>query len=156
MLINGYIIIVQLKVIIVKDVLLCIDVLLYVFEVLLVFMFGVDGYIWKVQGDGKLQLYVNGCCVQMIDGIGMLLCIGMFICVSVIWVGDDGLELLYSQVVCVDEGWLIDGVWLCMWMVLVSGDYCVLLNYVNDYGLINIGIIVVVKMFVVCCDGVVE
>ncbi len=153
---HGHTTTVQLKAITVKDAPLRTDAPLYAPEAPPAPTLGADGRTWKVQGDGKLQLYVNGHRAQTIDGTGTLPRTGTLTCVSATRVGDNGLESLHSPAVCADEGRPIDGAWPRTWTAPTSGDYRVSLNYVNDHGPINTGITAAVKMLAIRCDGAAE
>ncbi|MGN6739705.1 alpha-L-rhamnosidase-related protein [Dyella sp.] len=153
---HGHTTTVQLKAITVKDAPLRTDAPLYAPEAPPAPTLGADGRTWKVQGDGKLRLYVNGNRAQTIDGTGTLPRTGTLTCVSATRVGDNGLESLHSPAVCADEGRPIDGAWPRTWTAPTNGDYRVSLNYSNDHGPINTGITAAVKMLAIRCDGAAE
>jgi hypothetical protein len=147
---------VQLKAITVKDAPLRTDAPLYAPEAPPAPTLGADGHTWKVQGDGKLQPYVNGRRAQTIDGTGTLPNTGTLTCVSATRVDAHGLESLHSPAVCAGEYAPITGAWPRTWTAPASGDYRVSLNYSNDHGPINTGITAAVKMLAIRCDGAAE
>jgi hypothetical protein len=153
---RGHTTTVQLKAITVKDAPLRTDAPLYAPEAPPAPTLGADGHTWKVQGDGKLQLYVNGRRAQTIDGTGTLPNTGTLTCVSATRVDAHGLESLHSPAVCAGEYAPITGAWPRTWTAPTSGDYRVSLNYSNDHGPINTGITAAVKMLAIRCGGAPE
>jgi hypothetical protein len=147
---------VQLKAITVKDAPLRTDAPLYAPEAPPAPTLTADGNVWKVQADGKVQLYLDGHRAAAIDGSGTLPRTGALACVSATRIDEHGLESLHSPAVCGDEGKPVQGAWPRQWTAPSSGDFRVSFDYANDHGPINTGITAAVKMLAIRCDGSAE
>jgi hypothetical protein len=112
-----------------------------------------DGDGWRVQVDGKLQLYVNGRRQAMVVDTTHLAHQAGLICVSATRVDANGLESLHSPATCVGDTTNVGGDWPRTWTSPGTGSYRVSFDYVNDHGPINTGITAAVKTLVVQCAG---
>lgn len=144
---------VTLKAITVKDVALRTDAPLFAAEAPPAPVLAADGDHWKVQADGKVQLYVNGRRAQAIDSSGTLPRQGTLACVSATRMSADGLESLHSPATCGGEFAPVTGAWPRTWTAPADGRYRVSLDYANEHGPINTGITAAVKVLAVACDG---
>lgn len=112
-----------------------------------------DGAQWLVQGDGQLQLYVNGHRASSIDGHGTLPRTGGLTCVSATRVDAHGLESLPSPATCAGDVARVTGDWPRAWTAPTSGSYRVSVDYRNGHGPISTGVTAAVKMLDIRCDG---
>jgi hypothetical protein len=112
-----------------------------------------DGDGWRVQVDGKVQLYVNGKRQAMALDASHLAHQDGLACVSATRVDANGLESLHSPDTCVGDIASVDGDWPRNWTAKTASSYRVSFDYVNDHGPINTGITAGVKMLVVQCAG---
>lgn len=127
-----------------------VDFSVFVFVMLVVFWLQKWGKIWMVVVFVYYQLWQDG---MLVGGI-MYIFIdnGYQYCFSFIWC-EGVLELLYSLIICVGLQQCLVGVVVWIWIVFVLMCVWVWLCYDNFNGLINIGVIVVVKQFEVQCVG---
>jgi hypothetical protein len=112
-----------------------------------------DGDGWRVQVDGKVQLYVNGKRQAMALDASHLAHQDGLACVSATRVDANGLESLHSPDTCVGDIASVDGDWPRNWTAKTASSYRVSFDYVNNHGPINTGITAGVKMLVVQCAG---
>jgi len=112
-----------------------------------------DGDRWIVNGDGKLQLYVNGRRAGAIDGHGTLARTEDLACVRATRVDAHGLESLPSPATCVGPVDQAGGDWPRHWTAPATGTYPVWADYRNANGPINTGVTAAVKWLLINCDG---
>jgi hypothetical protein len=112
-----------------------------------------EGDGWRVQVDGKVQLYVDGRRHGSIDGTGHVARPSGLTCISATRLDAHGLESLHSPDTCVGDVAKIAGAWPRSWTAPVTGRYRVALDYANAHGPINTGITAAVKMLAIRCDG---
>ena len=112
-----------------------------------------DGDRWIVNGDGKLQLYVNGQRAGVIDGSGNLARTAGLACVRATRVDAHGLESLPSPATCVGPVDQAGGDWPRHWTAPATGSYRVWADYRNANGPINTGVTAAVKWLLINCDG---
>ena len=112
-----------------------------------------EGDHWLVAGVGRLQLYVNGRRVGIIDGHGQLPHANELTCVSATRVDARGLESLPSPATCAGDVAKIEGGWPRHWTAPASGSYRVWVDYRNEHGPISTGVTGAVKMLAIGCDG---
>ncbi len=112
-----------------------------------------DGDGWRVQGDGKLRLYLDGRRIADIDGSGRLPPQHGVACLSATRVDEHGLESLHSPTTCVGAEQRIGGDWPRTWTAPTSGDYRASFDYANPHGPINTGVTAAVKQLLVQCAG---
>jgi hypothetical protein len=112
-----------------------------------------DGDGWRVQVDGRQQIYVNGRRQMLAFDTTHLAHQGGLACVSATRVDAQGLESLHSPDTCVGDIDNVAGEWPRSWTAKTTSSYRVSFDYVNDHGPINTGITAGVKMLVVQCAG---
>jgi hypothetical protein len=112
-----------------------------------------EGDGWRVQVDGKVQLYVNGRRHGGIDGTGHVARQSGLTCFSATRLDAHGLESLHSPDICVGDVAKVGGAWPRSWTAPTTGRYRVALDYANAHGPINTGITAAVKMLAIRCDG---
>ena len=112
-----------------------------------------DGRHWIVNGDGQLQLYVNGRRAAAIDGSGTLPQISGLTCVRATRIDAQGLESLPSPATCVGQVDAVSGAWPRQWTAPSRGRYRISVDYRNANGPISTGITAAVKWLEIRCDG---
>lgn len=112
-----------------------------------------DGDGWRVQVDGRQQIYVNGRRQVLAFDTTHLAHQDGLLCVSATRVDAQGLESLHSPATCVGDIASVGGDWPRSWTAKSASSYRVSFDYVNDHGPINTGITAGVKMLVVQCAG---
>ncbi|WP_158881987.1 Six-hairpin glycosidase-like protein [Rhodanobacter sp. L36] len=112
-----------------------------------------DGDGWRVQVDGKAQLYVNGRAQSAVVDTTHLAHRAGLTCVSATRADPHGLESLHSPETCVGDTATVGGDWPRAWTAPTTGSYRVSFDYANDHGPITTGVTAGVKMLVVQCAG---
>jgi hypothetical protein len=112
-----------------------------------------DGDGWRVQVDGRQQIYVNGRRQMLAFDTTHLAHQSGLACVSATRVDAQGLESLHSPDTCVGDVDNVAGEWPRSWTAKTTSSYRVSFDYANDHGPINTGITAGVKMLVVQCAG---
>jgi len=111
------------------------------------------GDAWRVEGIGKLQLYVNGRRGAAIDGTGTLPRSDALTCVRATRIDGHGLESLPSPATCAGATDQVGGDWPRQWSAPTSGRYRVWVDYRNAHGPINTGVTAAVKWLAISCEG---
>ncbi|MEP6897520.1 MAG: Six-hairpin glycosidase-like protein [Rhodanobacter sp.] len=112
-----------------------------------------DGDGWRVQVDGRVQIYVNGKRQAVALDTTHIAHQGGLVCVSATRIDANGLESLHSPASCVGDVTTVGGEWPRAWTAPDTASYRVSFDYLNDHGPINTGITAGVKMLRVTCDG---